>query len=205
MAFPVPVTAESVMSAVASTEADFALTLATSTLYEFVSSTACWIKQGAAYLITCVAKADLVDTDYLTITIDGNPRTFAFDTEGDGVLSTQVQVDVSTDTTDAEVAARLRTAILAQFTSSALTVTDNLDGTLTVVMLGAQVAMSESVANAGFLAAASTALAATAGTGSHYTPANLPRYIDGKHGQTLSVIRHSADGNASLTRLRVVR
>jgi hypothetical protein len=190
------------MCAVASTEADFTLAMVTSTLYEFVSSTACWIKQGGAYLITCVTKANLVDTDYLTITIDGVSRVFAFDTAGDGVLATQVQVNVSTDTTAAQVAARLRTAILAQFTSTALTVTDNLDGTLTVVMLGAQIAMVETVAHASFLAAASTALAATAGSGSHFTPANLPRYIDGKHGQTLSVIRSAADGNASLTRLR---
>lgn len=205
MSFPVPVTAKSIERDVGVAEADFTTVLAVQKFYELVSNTACWYKQGGAMLITCVAKASLVDTDSMSIMIDGVAQRFEFDTAGNGVSVGSVQVNVSADTTAATVAARLRTAILATFTSTDLTVTDNADGTLTVIMLGAQLAMTETVANAGFLVAASTALAATAGAGSCYTPAGYIRYLDGKYGQTVSIIRDAADGKATLTPLHFIR
>lgn len=104
--------------------------------------------------ITCVAKAFLFDADYLTIG-DGlsAPKLYELDVTGDGVTAGRIQVNVSTDTTAATVAARLRTAILAN--QPALSVTDNADGTLTVAHLISgtvgNVTMTENVANAGFL------------------------------------------------------
>lgn len=89
------------------------------------------IPAAATGLITCATKANLADTDYITIPDGINPATvYEFDTAGDGVTGGRVQVNVSSDTTAAQVAARLRTAILAN--QPALSVTDNADGTLTL-------------------------------------------------------------------------
>lgn len=205
MSYPVPIIAESIERDVAEAEADAAIALVAGQHYEFVSSSACWIKQGAAFLITCVTKANLAEGDALTITIDGLAKIFEFDKAPDGIVAGRVLVDVSADTTAAQVAARLRTAIIASFPATGLTVTDNADGTLTVIQIGAQVAMAEAVANAGFLAAASALLAATAGSGSMYVPAGRVVMLAGKHGQTLSIIRDAADGKSSITRLRFAR
>lgn len=102
--------------------------------------------------ITCTIKANYVDTDYMTVGDGISPaKVYEFDTAGDGVTTGRVQVDISTDTTAATVAARLRTAILANQPS--LSVTDNGDGTLTVVHnwsgSGGNVTMTENVADAG--------------------------------------------------------
>lgn len=107
----------------------------------------------ASGTITCVAKADLVDTDYMTLN-DGiiGANLFEFDTAGDGVTSGRVQVDVSGDTTAADVAATLKAAIDATFPT--LSVVDNLDGTLSLThkVLGTvgNQAMTENVADGGF-------------------------------------------------------
>lgn len=73
--------------------------------------------------------------------------------DADGVMHGRKQVNVSSDSTAAQVAARLRTAILAVMPS--LTVTDNSDGTLSLTHnwlgTGGNVTMTENVANAGFL------------------------------------------------------
>ncbi len=106
----------------------------------------------ASGTITCTTKANYVDTDYMTIG-DGMSvaKLYEFDTAGDGVTGGRVQVNISTDTTAAQVAARLRTAILAN--QPALGVTDNGDGTLTITHNWAgssgNVAMTENVTNAG--------------------------------------------------------
>ncbi len=110
--------------------------------------------QYARGLVTCVAKASMADTDYVTIA-DGlsAPKLYEFDTAGDGVTAGRVQVNISADTTAATVAARLRTAILAN--QPVFTVTDNADGTLSIAhkISGtfANVDITENVANAGFL------------------------------------------------------
>jgi hypothetical protein len=100
----------------------------------------------------------------------------------DGVTHGRKQVNVSSDTTAADVAARLRTAILAVFGS--LTVTDNADGTLTVAHnwlgTGGNVAMTENVANAGFLVVGLTggtnaAMAATVGATTTQKFCKVPR------------------------------
>lgn len=79
--------------------------------------------------ITCVAKANLVDGETITIG-DGfrPPVVYELDVAGDGVAGDSVQVDVSGATTAAEVAAIMKTAIEAN--QPLLTVTDNTDGTL---------------------------------------------------------------------------
>lgn len=112
------------------------------------------IASRATGTITCVAKASLVDTDYITIGDGINAaKLYEFDTANNGVTAGRVQVNVSTDTTAAQVAARLRTAILANHPTIA--VVDNADGTLSLthnwIGSGGNVAISENVANAGFL------------------------------------------------------
>lgn len=200
----IPVINESVTVTIGS-EADVALAIADAQLYEFMPlGGACWIKQGTAQKITCVTKANLADTDTLTIAQLGKSNVvFEFDTAGNGVTlaSGRVQVNVSADTTAAQVAARLRTAILAQF--PLLTVTDNADGTLDVSIVGDRFTITEQVANAGFTLATGTVITASAATGSLPCPAGVARVVDGKYGSVLSVIQNGAEtGKASLTRLR---
>ncbi len=107
----------------------------------------------ATGLITCVAKASLADTDYITVDDGFFVRVYEFDTAGDGVtVPGRIQVNVSTDTTAAQVAARLRTAVLN--TSPGLAIVDNADGTLSLTSkwpgTAYNVAITENVANAGF-------------------------------------------------------
>jgi hypothetical protein len=170
--------------------------------YFFASSTNCWIKQGSTTLVTCVAKASFADTDFFTLTIDGVSTVYEFDTAGNGVTAGRVQVNISTDTTAANCAARLRTAILAS--QPALTVTDNTDGTLTVSIFGGPVlTFSENVANAGFTVA-TVSPPATAADGSMYVPANTLITLTGDMGPTVGVVQDSVAGKASLTRVEKV-
>jgi hypothetical protein len=104
--------------------------------------------------ITCTTKANYAntpDSDYMTIG-DGivPPVRYEFDVAGDGDAD-GVVVNISGATTAADVAAILRTAILANQPS--LGVVDNADGTLTVTHqwpgAGGNVTMTENVTNGG--------------------------------------------------------
>lgn len=78
-----------------------------------------------------LAKAALVDTDTLTLD-DGinTPVVFEFDVAGDGVTAGRVQIDISGDTTDAEVAA---TTVAAINGASNLNLTaSNVDEVITI-------------------------------------------------------------------------
>jgi hypothetical protein len=103
--------------------------------------------------ITCIAKANLVDGETITISDGATAYIFEFDVAGDGVAPGHVQVNVSTDTTAIQVAARLNTAI----NGTAITVTSTAvgDGTLTLANDAygevANVPITESVHNSGFL------------------------------------------------------
>lgn len=102
--------------------------------------------------ITCIAKASYVDGETHTIGDGMNPAVvYEFDPANNGVTAGRVQVNISTDTTAAQVAARLRTAILAN--QPALDVVDNADGTLSLTHRwagsGGNITMSDTVANAG--------------------------------------------------------
>lgn len=92
-----------------------------------------WIAVGARAggYIACAAKAVYVDGDYMTIpdNIVGT-KIYEFDVAGDGVTGGRIQVNISTDTTKEDVAARLRTAILAN--QITLDVEDLDDGLLRV-------------------------------------------------------------------------
>lgn len=174
--------------------------MATGIVSMFVSSTNCWIKQGTTKLVTCVAKANLAEGDYVTIAIDdGLTVAYEFDLAPNGVVAGRVVVDVSADTTAAEVAARLRTAILAN--QATLTVTDNVDGTLTITAPNKIMTITETVVNAGFLVA-NAIVPAAAAAGSMYVPANVIITLDGKQGAQLGVIRATVDGSASLTKTK---
>ncbi len=108
---------------------------------------------AATGLITCVTNANMADSDYLTIGDGLTPaKLYEYDKGADGVTSGRVQW-VAGASSAAQCAATLRTAILAN--QPAFTVTDNLDGTLTLANkwpgLGGNVTITENVANAGFL------------------------------------------------------
>lgn len=115
---------------------------------------------AATATVTCVAKASMADSDYITIG-DGslNPAlSFEFDTAGDGVTGGRVQVNISTDTTATEVAARLVTAInasqlavTASNVAGLVTLTHDIPGTI-----GNAATLTENVADAGFLISGAT-------------------------------------------------
>jgi len=107
----------------------------------------------ASGTITCTTKANYAaaDADYMTIG-DGMVVAKRYDFDVDGAYAgSNIQVNISTDASAAEVAARLRTAILAN--QPALGIVDNADGTLTVTHnwagSGGNITMTENVANAG--------------------------------------------------------
>lgn len=199
MTLLIPVSSESDYQTVTNSAVDFDTVLVANSYYLFTSSTNCFIKQGTAYLVTCTTKANAADTDFFTITLSGVATVYEFDKAGDGVTTGRVQVDISTDTTAAEVAARLRTAILANQTT--LSVTDNTDGTLTIVANGKHMSMSENVAHASFTLAVATLVASAADT-SVYVGANQSVLIDGALGPQVGTIRDTADGKSTLTRVK---
>lgn len=182
---------------VTATAAAFSATMAVRDIWVFVSSTNCWIKQASPTgTITCLAKASLADTDFMAINDGTTTVTYEFDTAGDGVTGGRVQVNVSTDTTAAQVAARLKTAINAN--QSYITVVDNLNGTLSLSSTSKSIILTETVANAGFLVVYGPI--ASAASGSMFVPANVLLPISGYAGSNVSVIRDTADGKSSLTR-----
>lgn len=124
-------------------------------MFDAVTSATCAsIPVKSTALITCVAKASLLDTDFFTIS-DGthaNVR-FEYDTAGDGASSGNA-INVSTDTTAAQVATRTAAAINAVGAGLLVLATANANGTVSLVhdnygSLGND-DLAETVANAGF-------------------------------------------------------
>lgn len=106
--------------------------------------------------ITCVAKASLIDGETVTIGDGTQAATvFEFDVNGTGVGGGHVQVNVSTDTTAIQVAARLHTAINGVVAGLLVTSTAVGDGTLTLANdangEAGNVLIHDAVANIGFL------------------------------------------------------
>lgn len=167
--------------------------------YLFLSSTNCWIRQGTSKTITCVVKSSMADTDFITLSYTGSTKVYEFDTAGNGVTTGRIQVNISADTTAAQVATRLRTAILANQTL--LEVTDNSDGTLTVVAPDVVLTASETVANAGFTITAAV-MTVSATDGSMFVTASTPIVLNGDQGPQVGVLRDTADGKASVTHCR---
>lgn len=190
-------TTTSVASTVTATVAVAASALIAKQVYLFTASTNSWIRQGSAQLVTCVAKASLATGDFITVVLPDSTFSYQFDLTGSDVLSGNTQVNVSTDTSAIQVAARLRSALLLKQPS--LEVTDNGNGTLTVVAPDAIMTITEHVANAGFTVAAAT-MTATATSGSMYVPLGYAVALNGSQGPQVGVIRDSADGKASVTR-----
>lgn len=106
----------------------------------------------ATGLITCVTNANMADTDFITIDTGISKKLYEYDKSANGVTAGRVSWTAGA-TSAADVAATLRTAILAN--QSELSVTDNLDGTLTLAHrwpgAGGINTITENVANAGFL------------------------------------------------------
>ena len=98
--------------------------------------------------VTCVAKANLIDGE--TVTIAG--KTYEFDVAGDGVTGGNVAVDVSAATTAVTVALALAGAISSEGDCSV--VWDGLTDTLGLVNLtpgaAGNVTITDTVADAGF-------------------------------------------------------
>lgn len=206
MSYPIPNIALSIETAVGVSEADSSIVMAAGTLYDFATNVACWIKQGKAWTLTCVSKANTAAGDYFTVQDDGGGVTaFMFDVSGtDSIPTGYTRINISGATTAASVATLVKTAIDAVY-ATPITTTDNSDGTLTLLRLGAQLALTEHVANAGFTVANSTALAASAASGSMLVAAGQLVKLDGKAGQTLSVIQDATGGKCTITPLRFAR
>lgn len=190
-----------IVATVSGTQAQFSSTmLSREDYWLFVSSTACWIKQAnPSGSITCLAVASMADTDYITINDGTTSVLYEFDKVGDGVTGGRVQVNISTDTTAAQVAARLKTAINAN--QPYITVTDPGTGVLTLSSTSKSIIVTENVTNAGFLV--SYGPQASAASGSLYVPANVSMIIDGRRGSNLSVIQDAAGGKATLVRVDI--
>lgn len=184
---------------VTATQAGFASTMVAKEFWLFVSSTNCWIKQAnPSGTITCVAKASLADTDFMTIDDGINAAVlYEFDTVGNGGTGGRVIVNVSGATTAADVAALLKTAIEAN--QPYITVTNAGGGVLNLASTSRNITLTETVANVGFTVVYGPQ--ASAAAGSMYVPANAQIVLDPRVGSNLSVIRDAADGNASLTRV----
>lgn len=104
--------------------------------------------------ITCVEVSKLIDGQ--TVSWDdalGTTKTFEFDVAGDGVTPGNVQVDVSTLTTDVEVADALRAAIngLTDFRCTASGATAVVDLEQDDALAAGDVVITETVVDAGFL------------------------------------------------------
>lgn len=167
--------------------------------YVVTATASCWIQQGTNKRITCLAKANLVDGDTVTIGVspDGT-KTYEFDVAGNGVAPGHVQVNVPSDTTAAQVAARLRAAIAANQPS--LTLTDNADGTLDVRVLDDVATFAEAVANAGFTVT-DLVMPVSAGSAATLVTPGLSPVVNGNQGPQLAVIQDgTSTGRACLTR-----
>lgn len=183
--------------AYSSTAIEAATGLLSDTPYMVMATSACWIRQGTAKLFTCATQANMADTDTLVITTATSTKTYEFDKAGNGVTAGNVQVNISTDTTAATVAARLRTAILASQTE--LRVVDVGAGLLHVEIGASRtLTVTENVAHASFTVTAGI-VQASAASGSMFLPASAIAVIDGSRGAQLGVIRDAADGKISAT------
>lgn len=115
-------------------------------------------------IMNMIAKTLFVDGETFTITDGfGSTKIYEIDKAGDGVVGGHVQVNISTDTTAADVGARITTAItsnqpnLSVSGTTVLTITRALSSST-------QMTASETVADAGFSCVASADSGWTAGT-----------------------------------------
>lgn len=146
--------------------------------------------------ITCVAVASLIDGE--TVTINGT--VYEFDVAGNGVAGANEVVDVSTLTTDLEVADALTTAINGV---GAVDAVDNLDGTISLTHLttgaAGNVTITETVADAGFLVSGFTG-GADGSVTVYLGATGAPSLVDGAPLATVT----TADGDiVSITDARV--
>lgn len=212
--FPIPSTAQNAAVGAASAAIGNGA-MAIGEMWQLVTTTPSYFKQGTQQRITCVAKANLVDGETVTIevfsqktsremsdpyTAKSAVKVYELDVNGTGVTAGNVQVNVSADVTNINVAARLAAAITAN--NPELTVVDNLNGTLDVYAPSRQMSITEQVANAGFTVA-DQALTAAAAVGNMILAPSLPYLVDGAFGKQAAIIRVAADGNATLTRVTV--
>jgi hypothetical protein len=126
-------------------------------------------------------------------------KVYEFDVNGTGVATGNVQVNVSTDTTNLDVATRLTTALGVG--NPELTVVNNGNGTIDVYAPSRQMVITEQVANAGFTIA-DQALTAAAAVGNMIVAPSTRYTIDGAFGKQAAIIQVAAGGFATLTRFK---
>ena len=173
-------------------------TMDSSQIYELTVNTNTYIKQGTGKLVTCATQANMTDGDTLTITDKGVAVVYEFDKAGDGVVAGRVQVNISTDTTAATVAARLATAIAAN--QAALQVTDPADGTLIIVAPSRIMTIEENVSHASFTVGLN-AITPSAADGSTMIASGTTKLLHGGRGPQLGVLQVTAAGVSTLTRV----
>lgn len=191
-----PLSTESLEVAVTSTHAEFAAQMVKGQFYMLVSSTNCWFKQASpTATIVCDTNANMADGDTVTINDGINAAyVYEYDKAADGVAGGH-NVWVA-GTTAASVAANLA-AIINSTQANVKAVANVVSGTVTVTSVVGNLTTTKSSSSA--MTAAYTPQA-TAGAGSMYLPANTSVFLAGGVGSDVSIMRDSADGNASLTR-----
>jgi hypothetical protein len=172
--------------------------------YAFVSTTNCWICQGPFLQEATKASLDLAgETTNVTTVVEaqvagttGNSITLEFVADGIGVGN----LDESG-----------YPAIVFHFEDAVTTVTNFEDAITASTYLAVKAAGvgANTFADPGDVMGATNLAGAvneslvtpiaTAGAGSTFVPANVIVYLDGARGDSLSVIRNTADGSASLT------
>lgn len=196
-----PVTGSSQFATIGATAVEAATGMVLGQDYVLASTTNCFIRQGTALKITCTTQANMADTDFITITVKGTAVVYEFDKAGNGVTAGRVQVNISADTTAAQVAARLRTAILANQTT--LRVIDPTDGTLQVDLSDSRsLTITENVANAAFTITAGV-MQVSAAAGSMFVPSGLSVMLDPVLGAQVGILQETAAGKSTVTLSRM--
>lgn len=105
---------------------------------------------GGEIVLTCVAKASMVDTDWIAIFDGTTTVNYEFDVAGDGCTGGRTCVNISGDTTAADVCTHLRTAVVA--TQATVAVADNSGSVVLTGGTGANaLTATRHIGNAGFL------------------------------------------------------
>lgn len=107
---------------------------------------------GSSGLVTCVTKALLADSDYLTVNDGGGAQLYELDKAGDGCTPGRNCVSLTTAVTSVDVCAAIGSAIHVDQPSLTSLTTTNDSGTGLAEVFGGTgtMTMTENVANAGF-------------------------------------------------------
>lgn len=206
-----PVTSTSDSQAVSSTAAKMATAMLANRYYMFLCSVAAWIQQAAATYLETYDELDAggegsgaLDTVIRAAT--RGAHAYTVELVGDSALLGGVTIDESTDDIvihfedGVSTVGDVETAIAASVKLAVKTA-----GTALTILAAATDEIGPTALEGGGEPdlAQLTAPVASAADGSTYVPAGTAILIDGSLGDSLSVVRVSSDGTASLTRARI--